>query len=123
MLVDIVGTSAKDRGPNCSFHDCCGMQLQVGSKVRFRRERFIYCEGREEVVLAVYVVGDRTMMCKVGFLPQHLAVRAGVYDGLYACITSIYSKCCTNVPKREKFYQNMGCCIARMEGDHLVHSI
>jgi hypothetical protein len=58
MLVDIVGISAKDRGRKCPFHDCCVMQLQVGSMVRFRRERLIYCEGREEDVLAVYVVGE-----------------------------------------------------------------
>jgi hypothetical protein len=83
-LVDIVGTSAKDKGCNCPFHDCCGMQLQVGNKVCFHREQLIYCEGRKEDVLVVYVVGDCTMTCKVGFLPQHLAVRADVYDGLYA---------------------------------------
>ena len=26
-MVNIVGTSAKDRGRNCPFHTCCGMQL------------------------------------------------------------------------------------------------
>jgi hypothetical protein len=80
MMVDIVGTSAKDRGRNCPFHNCCGMQLQVGSKVCFRQEQFIYPERREENVLAMYIVGDHTMPCKVGFLPQHLVVRANVYD-------------------------------------------
>jgi hypothetical protein len=90
-MVNIVGTNTNNRGCNCPFHDCCGMQLQVGSKVRFRRERLIYREGREEDVLVVYVVGDRTMTCKVGFLPQNLAVRANDYDGLYARIISIYS--------------------------------
>jgi hypothetical protein len=122
-MVDIVGISAKDRGCNCPFHDCCEMQLQVGSKVCFCREQSIYCEGRKEDVLAVYVVGDCTITCKVGFLPQHLAVRADVYDGLYARIMSVYSDRCTNVLKREIFYQNMGCCIARVLGDCLVHSI
>ncbi len=112
-LVDIVGTSAKDRGRNCPFHDCCGMQVQVGSKVCFCRERLIYREGQEEDGLAVYVMGDCTMTCKVGFLPQHLAVRADVFDGLYARIMSIYSDHCTNVLKRKKFYRNMGCYIAR----------
>jgi hypothetical protein len=68
-MVDIIGTNAKDKGCNCPFHKCCGMQLKVGSKVHFHRERLIYREGREEDVLAVYVVGDRTTMCKVGFLP------------------------------------------------------
>jgi hypothetical protein len=113
-MVDIIGTSAKNRRCNCPFHDCCGMQLQVGSKVCFHWEQLIYREGCKEDVLAVYVMGDRTMMCKVGFLPQHLAVRADVYDGLYACIMSVYSNRCTNMLKREKFYRNMGCCNARV---------
>jgi hypothetical protein len=119
-MVNIVGTSAKDRGCNCPFYDCCGRQLQVGSKVCFHRERLIYCEGWKEDVLAVYIVGDHTMTCKVGFLPQHLAVRAVVYDGLYARIVSIYSDRCTNVLKREKFWRNMGCCIAHVLGDRPV---
>jgi hypothetical protein len=33
-------------------------------------------QGREDDVLAVYVVGDSTMTCKVEFLPHHFAVRA-----------------------------------------------
>jgi hypothetical protein len=120
MMVDIIGTNAKDRGRNCPFHFCCGMQLQVGSKVCFPRDRLIYCEGREEEVLEVYVMGDRTMTCKVGFLPQHLAVRANAYDGLYARIISVYSDRCTNVLKREKFWRNRGCCVACMLGNCVV---
>jgi hypothetical protein len=54
-------------------------------------------------VLAVYIVGDCMMTCKVGFLPQHLAVRADAYDGLYARIVSIYSGCCTNVLNQRNF--------------------
>jgi hypothetical protein len=80
------------------------MQLQVGSKVCFCQEPLIYRKGREEDVLAVYVMGDSTMMCKMGFLPQHLVVRADAYDGLYAHIVSIYSNRCTNMVKREKFW-------------------
>jgi hypothetical protein len=99
-MVDIVGASTKDRGCNCPFHDCCGMQLQVGSKLHFCWEQLIYCEGRGEDVLMVYGMGHHTMTRKVGFLPQHLAVRADVYDGLYARIMSVYSDCCTNVLKR-----------------------
>jgi hypothetical protein len=41
MMVDIIGTNTNNRGHNCPFHDCCGMQLQVGSKVRFCHERLI----------------------------------------------------------------------------------
>jgi hypothetical protein len=56
MMADIVGTSTKDKGCNCPFHNCCGMQLQVGSKVCFHRERLIYHEGRKEDVLMVYLL-------------------------------------------------------------------
>jgi hypothetical protein len=122
-MVNIVGTNINNRGCNCPFHNCCGMQLQVGSKVCFHRERLIYREGWEEDVLAVYVVGDRTMTCKVGFLPQHLVVRANAYDGLYARIISVYSDRCTNVLKREKFWRNRGCCIACVLGNCVVLSI
>jgi hypothetical protein len=97
-----------DRGHNCPLRDC-GMQLQLGSKVHFHCERLIYCEGQEEDVLAVYVMGDCTITCTVGFLPQHLVVRANAYDGLYALIISIYSNRCTNVLISEKFWRYRGC--------------
>jgi hypothetical protein len=122
-MVNILGINAKDRGHNCPFHDCCRMQLQVGSKVGFRWERLIYCKGREEDVLTVYVVGDCTMMCKVGFSPQHLAVRADAYDGLYAHIVSVYSNRCTDMLKREKHWRNKGCCVTHVLGDCFVLSI
>jgi hypothetical protein len=93
------------------------MQLKVGSKVCFHLEQWIYRKGQEEDVLMVYVVGDSTMMCMVGFLPHHLAVRVDVYNGLYAHIVSIYSDRSTNVLKREKFWCNKGCCIARVLGN------
>ena len=69
---------------------------------------------------AVYVVGDCTMTCKVGFLPQHLAERANVYDGLYAHIVSVYSNRCTSMLKREKFWNNKGCYIAPVLGNCVV---
>ncbi len=50
-MVDIIGTYAKDRGRNCTFHDCCGMQLQVGSKVCFRREQLIIARGGRRICL------------------------------------------------------------------------
>jgi hypothetical protein len=71
----------------------------------------------------VYVVGDSTMTCKVGFLPQHLAMWANAYDGLYARIGSIYSDRRTNMLKREIFWQNKGCCVAHVIGNCLVLSI
>jgi hypothetical protein len=120
-MVNIVGTNTNNMGRNCPFHNCCGMQLQVGSKVCFRRERLIYHEGQEVDELTVYIVGDCTMTCKIGFLPHHLAVRADAYDGLYARIISVYSNHCTNVLKREKFWRNRGCCVARVLGDRVKH--
>jgi hypothetical protein len=63
------------------------------------------------------------MTCKVGILPHHLVVRADAYDGLYGCIVSIYSDRCTNVLKREFFWQNKGCCIACVLGNCPLLSI
>ncbi len=63
------------------------------------------------------------MMCKVGFLPHHLAVRADVYDGLYAGILSIYSNRSTNVLKRVKFWCNKCCCVAHVLGDCPVFAV
>jgi hypothetical protein len=123
MMADIVGTSAKDRGHNCPHHTCCGIQLQVGSKVCFHQEGLIYCKGREEDVLTVYIVGDSMMTCKVGFLPLHLLVSTDAYNGLHDRIVSIYYDCSMNVLKREKFWCNKSCCIACILGNPLVFSI
>ncbi len=57
--------------------------------------------------------------CKVGYLPKHLAARANSYDGLCARITEIYSGnrvTCDNVPKRQKFHRNVGCCLVVILG-------
>jgi hypothetical protein len=122
-IFDIVGISAKDRGCSCPHHTCCGMLLQVGSKVCFQQERLIYCKGRKKDVVAVYVMGENTMTCKVGFLTHHLTVRDDVYDALYAHIGSVYSDCSTNVLKREKFWCNKECCVACVLGNCLVFAI
>ena len=118
-LVDIVGTSAEDRGRSCSRHTCCGHQISKGSVVRFVQERMAWRDqGRVEDVLAVYAVaGDGTTSCKVGFLPLHLAVRPGAYDGVRARVVSVYSDRSSNVVKRQKYWRNKGCCVARVLGD------
>jgi len=74
-------------------------------------------QGREEDVLAVYAVaGDGTTTCKVGFLPLHLAVRPGAYDGVYARIIAVYGDRDKNIAKRQKFWRNKGCCVAKVIG-------
>ena len=90
-MVDIVGTSAKDRGRSCSRHTCCGHQIEKGSVVKFIHERMAWRDqGRVEDVLAVYAVkGDGTTTCKVVFLPLHMAVRPGAYDGVYARVIGL----------------------------------
>jgi len=122
-LVDVVGTSAEDRGRSCSRHTCCGHQISKGSVVKVIRERMAWRDqGRVEDVLAVYAVaGDGTTSCKVGFLPLHLAVRPLAYDGVYAIVGSVYSDRSNNVVKRQKYWRNKGCCVARVLGDTLAN--
>ena len=122
-LVDVVGTSAEDRGRSCSRHTCCGHQISKGSVVKVICERMAWRDqGKVEDVLAVYAVaGDGTTSCKVGFLPLHLAVRPLAYDGVYARVGSVYSERSTNVVKRQKYWRNKGCCVARVLGDTLTN--
>ena len=109
-MVDIVGTSAEDRGRSCSRHTCCGHQIEKGSLVKIIPERMAWRDqGRVEDVLAVYAVeGDGTTTCKVGFLHLHLAVCPGAYDGAYARVISVYSDRSSNVIKHQRFWCNKG---------------
>ena len=122
-MVDIVGTSAEDHGRSCSGHTCCGHQIEKGSAVKFIHKRMAWRDqGRVEDVLAVYAVkGDGTTTCKVGFLPLHMAVRPGKYDGVYARVVSVYCDRSDNGKKRQKFWRNKGCCVARVVGDTIVN--
>ena len=119
-LVDVVGTTATNRGRTCPRHACCGMQVEERSTVVFRREQMVFRDQREEDVIAVYLVLHGVMTCKVGFLPAHLNRRARDYDGLVARVLSVYNDRCNNVVKRQKFYRNEGCCVARIVGEHVV---
>ncbi len=117
-LADIVGMGANNRGPSCFHHKTCGMQVKVGMKVMFRWEKVVYRDqGQEEDAIAVFLVTNGIMTCKVGFLPAHLARRAQDYDGLIARVISIYSDRCNNLVKRQKFWHNKGCCVARILGN------
>jgi hypothetical protein len=122
-LVDIVGTGASNRGRSCVCHETCGMQVEVGTKVMFRWEKVVYRDQEEEDAVAVFLVANGRMSCKVGFLPAHLARRAQDYDGLVARVICVYSDRCTNVVKRQKFWRNKGCCVARILGSRPILSL
>ncbi len=67
------------------------MLVRVGSYVCFGKERFAWCDGKEENVVEVFHVDEGRKTCKVGYLAKHLAFRADRYDGLCARITEVYS--------------------------------
>ena len=90
--------------------------------VAFCRQKLVFRDGVEEDVLAVYLCMHGVLTCKVGFLPAHLNHRAHEYDGLVARVISVYSDRCTNVVKRQKFWRNKGCCVARIVGEHIAAS-
>ena len=119
-LVDVVGTTATNRGRSFFRHSCCGSQVTEKSTVAFCREQMIFRDGRKEDVIAVYLVLHGVMTCKVGFLPAHLNRRARDYDGLIARVISVYTDRCTNVVKWQKYWRNHGCCAARIVGEHVV---
>jgi hypothetical protein len=119
-LADVVGTTANNRGRSCPRHSCCGSQVVERSMVVFRHEQLVFCDQREEDVIAVYLILHGVMTCKVGFLPAHLNHRARDYDGLVARVISVYSDRCTNLVKRQKFRRNHGCCAAKIVGEHMV---
>jgi hypothetical protein len=122
-LVDIVGTGASNRGRSCVRHETCGMQVEVGTKVMFRWEKVVYRDQEEEDAVAAFLVANGTMTCKVGFLPAHLARHAQDYDGLIARVICVYSARCNNVVKRQKFWRNKGCCVARILGNRPLLSL
>ena len=95
-MVDVVGTSAEDRGRSCSRHTCCGHQIVKGSVVKVVHERMAWRDqGRVEDVLAVYAVaGNGTTTCRDN-----------------------------NVVKRQKFWRNKGCCVARVLGVAMTNGV
>ncbi len=122
-LVDIVGTGTSNRGRICVRYKTCGMQVEVGTKVIFRWEKVVYRDQEEEDAVAAFIVANGTMTCKVGFLPAHLTRYAQDYDGLIARVISVYSNRCNNVVKRQKFWRNKGCCVARILGNRPLLSL
>jgi hypothetical protein len=119
-LVDVVGTTANNRGCTCPCHSCCGMQVSERLQVAFVREQMVFCDSCEEDVIAIYLVLHGVMTCKVGFLPAHLNRGARDYDGLVAGVVAVYTDRCTNVVKHQKYWHNKGCCVARIIGERVV---
>ena len=118
-LVDVVGTTANNRGRSCPRHSCCGSQVVERSTGAFRCKQLVFRDQREEDVVAVYLISHGVMTCKVGFLPAHLNHRARDYDGLVAHVILVYSDRCTNLVKRQKFRRNFGCCAAKIIGENI----
>jgi len=118
--VEVVGTGESQRGCSCSEHNVCGTALvRVGSYVCFGKERFAWCDGKEENVVEVFHVEEGRKTCEIGYLAKNLAFRADRYDGLCARITEVYSGDRTiyeNAAKRLKFHRNIGCCVAVIIG-------
>ena len=56
-MVDIVGTSAEDRGRSCGRHTCCGHQISKGSVVHFVRERMAWRDQGKGVLRCSSVGG------------------------------------------------------------------
>ena len=57
------------------------------------------------------------------FLPLHLDVSLGTYDGVYARVISVYSNRSSNGIKRQKYWRNKGCCVARVLGNTIAGGI
>jgi hypothetical protein len=118
-IVDVVGIRASNRGRSCPRHDCCGIQVEPGVKVKVIKERMKYRGDEEDDVLAVYLLNVGGVVgCKVGFLSQALASRrADDYDGLVIRVLEVYSERCTSVVKRNKMHRNDGCAMGKILGD------
>ena len=92
-MIDIRGMETTKNRRSCHAHKICGTQLVPGSKVRICRETYISpTTDDEEDCLIAYLIGNRVMMCMVGYLPWHLAIRcADNYNWMYACVVEVYS--------------------------------
>jgi hypothetical protein len=84
-------------------------------KLKVFKEKMRYRGDEEEDVLAVYVIAGGVVSCKVGFLPQHLALRrANDYDGLVLCVWEVYTEQCKSIVRCNKFHRKEECAVAVM---------
>ena len=113
VVVEIVGTTASDRGRSCEEHDCCGEVLKEDVVVRLRKVQ-IRVNGKEETAIAAVWVTDGCDRCCVGFLQRHMVPHADVYDRALAQVTSVLldDKTRCNSSERAMFHKMRGCCRA-----------
>lgn len=113
VTVDIVGTTASDRGRSCEKHNVCGSVLCPDVVVRFRSVQIQETEdGDETRALAVFHVSGGIDTCRVGFLRRHLLRYKDEYDGRLAQITEVFDSTSESPSDREKYHRNKGCCRA-----------
>ena len=120
VVVDIVGTTASDRGRSCEEHDCCGEEVLKEDVVVRLRQVQIVVNGKEEKAIAAIWVTDGCDRCRVGFLQRHMIPHAAVYDGALAQVTAVLSgdKSKWNTAERAKYHKMKGFCVATIISMH-----
>lgn len=114
ITVDIVGTTASDRGRSCENHKVCGSVLAPDVVVRFREVQLDVGGGKEETAIAAYWVTGGVDACRVGFLRRHMVKYKDEYDGVLAQVTEVFSDETESPSDRLKFHRNKGCCRAAL---------
>ena len=110
VTVDVVGISSHDQGRSCECHRMCGEVVKEDVVVRFRKVQVVVKGRGEETAIAVYWVTEGIDRCRVGFLPKHLVMHAGRYDGVLAQVIGVYPAATDHESKyvREKAHKNKG---------------
>ncbi len=89
-----------------------------GMKVKVIKDGMRYRGDNQDDVLAVYLISDGVVGCKVRFLAQHSAVtRVDDYNGLIIHVVKVYLERCNSIVKCNKMHQNEGCCIGKLLGN------
>jgi hypothetical protein len=122
---EIVGLHSGTHGRSCERHEACGLEVEVGSIVRFKMDVIMVdraggiqvdevAPGNQvpETVLKVVLVEDGRETCHVGFLPRHISLRAVQcrrLHGQYAQVIELYDQLDEEVSyKRTKSQRNYG---------------
>lgn len=69
--IEVVGVSIGFSGRSCAEHAICGMRIQAGWILIFRKSITIIHGVRDDCV-KVYTYHNRTQGCHVGFLPRYM---------------------------------------------------
>ena len=121
---EIIGLHSGTHGRSCERHEACGLQVEVGSIVRFKRDVIMVDRVRgvqvdegapgnqaPETVVKVLLVEDGRETCHIGFLARHIALRPGSIrlHGQYAQVIEVYDELDEEVSyKRTKSVRNSG---------------